>query len=111
MQLIAAAYPRMFSLRWVSVCVCLLLADGCGKKNAIDGTYHDSSGLMTFYFNRGSAEITIIGMTKEYDYEVVGNRVTLRRDIDGRAQMEFIINPDGSLLDPKSGNIAKKSDS
>ena len=110
MQLIAAASSRRFKLPWLPVCACLLLIGGCGKKNAIDGTYHDSTGLITFYFNRGSAELTYVGMTKEYDYQVVGNRVTLRRDIDGRAEMEFIINPDGSLLDPKSGNIAKKSD-
>jgi hypothetical protein len=100
-----SAYSRRCIL--VGVSFCLLLAGGCGKKSAVDGTYHDSSGLMIISLDGDSGELSYVGMTKEYTCEVVGNQITLRRS-DGRAEFVFIRNADGSLTDPKSNNVLRK---
>jgi len=98
-----------FGIFWLLACV--LFAGGCEKHSPVDGTYHDSrSNLMTLYLNRGDAEISFGGMTKELTYELVGNQLTLKRS-DGRTEMTFIVNSDGSLQDSRSGNTMKRADS
>jgi hypothetical protein len=85
------------------VTVCLLLATGCGKKNSIDGTYHDSSGLMTFELYSGKVDVTVAGMTRHGTYQISGKSVTLRWD-NGRVIMDATVNPDGSLVDNSGGH-------
>ncbi|HEY7090282.1 MAG TPA: hypothetical protein VH518_19450 [Tepidisphaeraceae bacterium] len=85
----------------------LLLGGGCGKKNPIDGTYHDSSGLMTFDFDRGECDVTVTGIMREYTYVVSGNTVTVKPR-KGVNAMVFKIQPDGSLLNTETGNTLTK---
>src|SRR5262245_62063274 len=82
-------------------------AGGCGKKNPIDGTYQDSSGIMKFDFHSGNCDVTIPGVTREYTYAVSGNMVTIKpkKGING---MTFKIQPDGSLVDTATGNTLTK---
>ena len=108
MKQMRSVYPRRCILFAVSFC--LLLAGGCGKNSAVDGTYHDSrSSMFTVSLSRGSAEISFAGMTKECTYEVNGNQITLLRS-DGRVELVLTRNADGSLTDTKSGNTLVKSD-
>jgi hypothetical protein len=84
------------------VTACLALAAGCGKKNSIDGSYHDSSGMMTFDLYSGKVDVTVAGMTHHGTYQISGNKVTLRWD-NGRVIMDATVNPDGSLVDNSRG--------
>ena len=84
------------------VMACLFFAVGCGKKNSIDGTYHDSSGLMTFVLYSGKVDVSVAGMTRHGTYQISGKTVTLRWD-NGRVIMDATVNPDGSLVDNSRG--------
>ena len=84
------------------LCASLFLVGGCGKKNPVDGTYHDSSGMMTFELYSGKVDVTVAGMTRHGTYQVSGNSVTLRWD-NGRVIIQAVRNPDGSLVDSSMG--------
>jgi hypothetical protein len=88
------------------ISACLFSAGGCGGggKNPIDGKYVDAkSGLLSFHFHSGSCEMIFMGFTREFTYEVAGNKITLRR-WTGAVETTLTRNADGSLIDDRSGN-------
>jgi hypothetical protein len=87
---------------------CLLPANGCGKKNPIDGTYHDSSGLMTFNFHSGDCDVTVAGITRHYTYAISGSTVTITPE-KGRNGMTFQIQSNGSLRENSTGDALVKA--
>jgi hypothetical protein len=78
--------------------VACLTTAGCGKSNPVDGTYRDSSGMMTLYLHSGKADITAAGLTREAEYQIAGNTITVRWP-NGHMFSTFTVNTDGSLTD------------
>jgi hypothetical protein len=83
----------------------IFFAVGCGAKhNPIDGKYQDSqSNLLTFTFDSGNCELSAMGMTKEYSYEISGDKINLR-NANGAVDYTLTRQSDGSLVDDRSGN-------
>jgi hypothetical protein len=69
---------------------------GCGK--SVEGTYTDSSGMMTVEFDSGGkSKFTAAGMEVDGTYTVSGNTVTVTTTAGGNATRTLTINDDGSL--------------
>jgi hypothetical protein len=81
----------------------LLCFTGCGKSNPVDGSYIMGGGMMTMRLHGGKADITAAGMTRDAEYQVSGNTITVRW-ANGHPFSTFTINSDGSLTGSNGGD-------
>lgn len=75
---------------------------GCTPK--LDGKYTDASGMLSLEFKSGKAYVGTMAGQAETDYEVSGDKVTLK--VDGQSTV-LTINSDGSLTS-EIGKFTKK---
>jgi hypothetical protein len=82
-----------------------LFVAGCDK--GPKGFYKlDGPVPMTIEFKSGKAIFSIAGETRESDFTVNGDKVTIAKDPDGKA-MTMTINSDGSLSGPNGLRFVK----
>jgi hypothetical protein len=103
---------------WTRVLVALLLLAGCSR-SGLSGTYVAQADLgngKTMEVGRyefspsGKVIVTepLMGSTVELLYEVEGDRLKLRADGSGAAQL-FTIDESGSIVGPMGIKLVKKS--
>lgn len=86
--------PRIAAPKiWIAtfVCLSLVLISGCNK---MSGKYSDSSGMLSVEFKSSKAYVTTAGTTQEVDYDVDGDKVTLKNP---QGNLVLTKNSDGSL--------------
>jgi len=88
----------------LAVVLGLSLVAGCGNK--INGKYQDQTGMYVVVFNGGKADITIMGVTQEVNYDQDGDKIVLHSP-----QGDFVLTrqSDGTLTGGPEGTLTKQA--
>lgn len=103
---------------WRTLCLAVtlmggLILSGCG--NGLNGNKYETAGVaagaLTISFKSSAkADVTVMGTTREVDYEKNGDKVTLKNPVPGTGSDNLVltINKDGSLTGPEGVILQKK---
>ena len=101
--------PRPILLALLTGLLALGGEGGCGKKSAIDGIWHDATGLITFtLYDAAKCDMTVAGRTVSYTYQITGNTVKLT-PVAGRNVMTWTIQSDGTLHSQDTGGTITRA--
>lgn len=100
---------KLYGPRFVQLfllCTALLLS-ACGSKSKLDGTYSDGASSFTFKSN-GKMTMSTMGMERELNYEVDGNKIKIGVDQSGNSAFVFTLLDDGSIQGLMGAKLTKQ---
>src|SRR6476661_9137716 len=94
------------SLSVLILCALAFSFTGCGGGKKVDGVYHAANGgPITITFKGSKATVDVGGDSKELDYKIEGNKITILNPKEG--DINLTLNDDGTLSSPL-GMLEKK---